>query len=71
MLNIDPRKVRIAAVMVNAVIVKVVLIVAGYYCGKALDVRWHSTPYAMTTGICLGLGLGLWWILFTVKRFKL
>jgi len=69
MLSFDPKKIRTAAVIVNAVMVKVLLIVAGYYAGKHLDAQWNSAPYAMTAGICLGLGLGLWWLLFTVKRF--
>lgn len=69
MLNIDPKKIRAAAVIVNAVMVKVFLIVAGYYVGRQIDLRYQSAPYGMTVGISVGLAMGLWWLLFTVKRF--
>jgi len=69
MLSIDPKKIRAAAVIVNAVMIKVALIVGGYYAGREIDLRYASTPYGITAGICLGLALGLWWLLFTTKRF--
>ncbi len=71
MISFDPKKIRIAAIMTNAVLMKVALILGGFYGGRALDVKYHSDPYFMTAGICLGLGIGLWWVLFTAKKYKL
>lgn len=71
MLKIDAKKIRLAVLMGNAVMTKAVLVICGWYFGKQLDARYGTEPWLMTVGICLGIGFGLWFILFVAKRNSL
>ena len=71
MISMDPKRVRIAMVMINAVMTKVFLIVVGFYIGRKIDMKYGTNPYGVTGGLITGLSLGLWWIIFVAKRFKL
>lgn len=70
MFSIDPKRIRYAAIMVNAVLMKVALIGGGYYLGRVLDQKYQLT-YLAVMGAFVGLILGVWWIIFTANRFKL
>ena len=71
MIQLDTKKIRLAMIMGNAVMTKAVLVVGGWYFGNKLDAKYGTAPWLMVTGICLGIGLGLWFILFTAKRNSL
>ena len=70
MAQLDPKKIRQAMIMGNAVLVKGILVVAGGWGGAKLDAAWGCSPLFMILGLSLGIGLGLWYILLTAKRFS-
>ena len=69
-MRIEIRWFRFAAVMVNAVIAKCILIAGGYFLGAWLDKKWGTEPYLALVFILLAMGLGLTWIILVAKRFK-
>lgn len=71
MVKVDSKKVRVALLMGNAVMTKALMIAAGWYFGSKWDKQLGTTPWLMVTGICLGIGLGLWYILIIAKKNSL
>lgn len=67
----DKRWLKIGAVMSNAVITKCVLIYLGYWAGTKLDNAYGTQPYFMLGLIILAMVLGITWILWMAKRFKI
>ncbi len=59
---------RKASAMSSAVLVKALLIYGAYRLGTWLDARWGTSPYLMCVLICLAVGIGLWWVIFTANR---
>lgn len=71
MIKVDPKRVRVALLMGNAVLTKAIMIMAAWYYGGKLDAKYDTAPWIMVTGICLAIGLGLWYILIIAKRNSL
>ena len=71
MLKMSRSKLRLAVIMGNAVMTKAILVIGGWYFGDKLDGQYGTSPYLMTLGILIGIGFGLWYILFTAKRNNL
>ena len=59
-----------ASMITSAVMVKALLIFGGFWGGQYLDGKWGTSPYLMTLGIVLGMGMGLSWVLFTARRMR-
>lgn len=71
MLKVDPKKIRVALLMGNAVMTKAIMIMAGWYFGGKLDQKYGTAPWLMVLGISLGIGLGMWYILIIAKKNSL
>lgn len=71
MLNINPKRLRVALLMGNAVLTKAIMIMAGWYFGSKFDKKFGTEPWLMVSGISLGIGLGLWYILVIARRNSL
>jgi F0F1-type ATP synthase assembly protein I len=65
---VNPKLMRKASAMSSAVLVKVALIYSAYRLGSWLDDRWNTKPYVMFGLICLAVGVGLWWVIYTANR---
>ena len=50
---------------------KAIMICAGWYFGTKLDKQYGTEPYWMISLVVLAMIFGVWFILFTAKRFKL
>lgn len=61
---------RFAAMMSSAVMVKTFLIALGYWVGSKLDARWGTDPVVMAAGILVGGGLGLYYVVHVLQRFR-
>ena len=46
-----------------------VMTVTGYYCGRFLDDRLATAPWLMLICVILGLAIGFFIVLKTLKRF--
>ncbi len=66
----DKNLYRFYARMSSAVMVKLVLAMAGFFLGKYLDRRWGTEPYLLLLGFVAGVGLGLWWVVRTASAFE-
>ncbi len=67
-MKIDVKKIRTAALVVNAALTKALLIAAGYYFGNQWDLSHGSAPYGMVVGVSLGFAIGLFGLLRILKR---
>ena len=70
MIHLDTRKIRAAALMTNAAVTKVILVLGGYWLGHKLDEKLHTGPWLMILGIVIGVSSGLWYVLFTAQRIS-
>ena len=46
-----------------------ITVTLGFYGGRILDRQFDTDPWLMITGILLGLAVGTWGIINTVKHF--
>jgi F0F1-type ATP synthase assembly protein I len=67
---VNPKLLRKASAMSSAVLLKAFLIYGGFRLGSWLDDRWGTKPYLMFCFICLGVGIGLWWVVLTANRIN-
>lgn len=67
---IDPKRLRIMIVMGNAALTKAVLMLGLGWGGYKLDQKWGTKPWLMFTGVLIGLGLGLWYIIVLADKFN-
>ncbi|MBI4405409.1 MAG: AtpZ/AtpI family protein [Deltaproteobacteria bacterium] len=67
---VDPKWVRIGSMMTGAVMVKGLLIFAGFWLGTWLDQKLGTRPLFLTLGLVAGIAVGLWWIVYVAKRAK-
>lgn len=68
MISADRKWVRVAAIMSTSVTVKATLIYLGYLIGRWVDQKYQCAPYGMTAGLCVGTGVGLWWLVWIANR---
>lgn len=71
MIKVDPKKIRVALMMGNAVMTKAIMIAAGWYFGSRLDQRYGTEPYIMFGLVVLSMILGVWYILRVAKKLNL
>lgn len=71
MIKVDPKRIRVALLMGNAVMTKAIMVIAGWYFGSKYDAKFGTAPWLMVLGISLGIGLGLWYILIIAKKNSL
>ena len=67
----DPKKIRLYAVITNAVLMKAALLIGAFFLGQWLDQQFHSSPLFMMVLLVAALVLGFWWILYIAKKNKL
>ena len=67
---IDPKTMRYASILSSAVLLKILLIYGGFRFGGWLDSKLHTAPFLMVAGLTVGAGLGVWYVLFCVEKFK-
>ena len=67
---VDPKKIRMVALVTNAILVKVSLIAGGYFLGDWIDKLVGTSPLFMMIFILVGMGLGIWWIVIISQRMK-
>jgi F0F1-type ATP synthase assembly protein I len=66
----DANLYRFYARMSSAVLVKILLSVAGFFLGRYLDRLWGTEPYFLLAGFIGGVSLGLWWVVRTANAFE-
>lgn len=69
-MRIDPRYMRFAATLSSAVMLKVLLIAGGYWLGTRVDARLATAPLGLAVGVLAGGGLGLFYLVLVVQRFR-
>ncbi len=67
---IDPKTMRYASILTSAVFLKILLIYGGFRLGGWLDSKLHTSPFLMVAGLTAGAGLGIWYVLFVIEKFK-
>ncbi|NBX92627.1 MAG: ATPase [Proteobacteria bacterium] len=67
---LDPKKLKVMVVMGNAALTKALLMIGLGWGGYKLDQKWGMKPWFMFLGVLVGLGLGLWYIIFLANRFN-
>lgn len=50
---------------------KAAMIAVGYYVGTKLDKKFETTPWIMLSLVVLAMAVGLWFILYVAKKYKL
>lgn len=68
---LDPKMYRFYAKISGAVFLKVFLVFAGFIGGSWLDKKFDTYPLFLFSLICVGLGIGFWYILHVANRHKL
>lgn len=67
---LEPKWMRYSAALSSAVLTKALLIYLGFRLGSWLDAKAKTYPLFMVSGLVLGMGLGIWWILFVAEKRK-
>jgi hypothetical protein len=66
----DPKKLRAAMTIANAVLTKAVAVVLGFWGGHLLDLKYHTDPYLMFLCGVGAMGLGIWYLLWVLKKVQ-
>jgi len=66
----DPKKLRTMMIVANAVLTKAVGVVLGFWGGFLLDKKYGTSPYlTMLCGVT-AMGLGIWYLMWVLKKVK-
>lgn len=64
----DPKMMRMAAIIGNAMLTKAIILIAAFFLGRWLDNRFGTDPWLMFLCVALGLGLGIWWVIKLAQK---
>lgn len=67
---LDPKTLRTYGVLSGAALTKGFLIYFGFILGRTLDTKFNTYPLFMVLGMILFSILGLFWILYLIKRLN-
>jgi hypothetical protein len=68
--KLDPKKLRTAFLMGNAVLTKAVAVIFGFWGGMKLDEKWGTAPYMSFLCGTTAVGLGIWYLIVIFKKIQ-
>jgi hypothetical protein len=66
----DPKKLRTAMTVANAVLTKAVAVVLGFWGGHLLDLKYGTDPFLMFFCGVTAMGIGIWYLLWVLKKVQ-
>lgn len=64
----DPKMMRMAAMIANAMLTKAIILIAAFFLGRWLDQRFGTDPWLMFLCVLVGLAVGIWWIILLTRK---
>lgn len=67
-MQLDPKMMRMYAVVTSAALTKVTLIFLGYWIGNKIDKAFGTSPLFMLLSVSLALGLGIYVLVKMIEK---